>query len=314
MADTVAVAGGTGGLGRAIVDAIVASGDFEVLILSRTTDESRSQTSKSGSRIVSVDYNDLDNIKQVLEENNVTTVISTLNLQLDITPELNLIKAAENSKTTRRFIPSIWVAKYIPQETDTIHLAKTKKDIYPTLEATSLEYSAWYVGLFLDYWVMPHAPSYMRPFPYAIDIENRRAALPGQGNVPIVFNYTLDIAKFVTASLKLPHWDKETYVINDKLTFNEFLQAAEDATDAKFDVTYDPIELPQSGKTNALPPTLPEGYSALKDLLEGYMASVGVMIENGEFDFKPSRTINETFPDIKVRRVNEFLKEVWGKK
>lgn len=59
-----------------------------------------------------MDYNDIGDIKRVLEENEVETVISVLNIQVDATPEFNLIKAAEESKTTRRYIPSIWGAGY----------------------------------------------------------------------------------------------------------------------------------------------------------------------------------------------------------
>ncbi|KAM5385476.1 hypothetical protein ACJZ2D_000675 [Fusarium nematophilum] len=312
MAKKVAVAGGTGGLGRAIVDALVTAGDHEVLVLSRKKGPSQSKTGSFSSRIVHMDYNDIDDIKRVLEENEVGTVISVLNIQVDATSEFNLIKAAEDSKTTCRYIPSIWGARYSERELETLYVAKAKREVLRILNETSLEYSAWYVGCFLDYWVIPHAPSYMPPFPYAIDIVNHHAALPGSGNVPIVMNYTMDIARFVAASLRLSQWEKETYVINDKVTFNELLRAIEEATGAKFDVTYDSLELLQSGKTKALPKTLPSNLFVPRDILEGYMASLGIMIENGQFDLNPLQTINETFPDIKVRKVTEFIAEVWG--
>ncbi|KIM93965.1 hypothetical protein OIDMADRAFT_35415 [Oidiodendron maius Zn] len=39
-----------------------------------------------------------------------------------------------------------------------------------------------------------------------VDVENMKAAIPGDGNTPIVFTYTVDMAKFVAASLELPKW------------------------------------------------------------------------------------------------------------
>jgi hypothetical protein len=51
----------------------------------------------------------LDSLVQLLEDHKVDTVISTIvTPDGDTTPELNLIKAADQSKVTRRFIPSVW--------------------------------------------------------------------------------------------------------------------------------------------------------------------------------------------------------------
>jgi hypothetical protein len=43
----------------------------------------------------------------------------------------------------------------------------------------------------------------------------------------LVFTHTRDTAKFVAASLGLENWDVETYVMGDKMTFNEVLKVAE---------------------------------------------------------------------------------------
>jgi hypothetical protein len=41
------------------------------------------------------------------------------------------------------------------------------------------------------------------PWPLFVDILNERAAVPGFGDVPVVFTHSSDIAKFVVASLDL---------------------------------------------------------------------------------------------------------------
>ena len=60
-------------------------------------------------------------------------------------------------------------------------------------------------------------------------MDNNAAAISGSGNTPVVFTHTIDVAKFVAASLDLDKWDKRFFVKGDKLTWNEFLQLAEKA-------------------------------------------------------------------------------------
>lgn len=92
----------------------------------------------------------------------------------------------------------------------------------------NLEYTAFYSGYFLDYWGLPVIPSHMPPFTMVLDIANDSAVILGSGNVPVTFTHTRDIAKFVAESLDLDKWDPETYVMGDKMTFNEALHLAED--------------------------------------------------------------------------------------
>lgn len=54
------------------------------------------------------------------------------------------------------------------------------------------------------------------------------AAIPGSGNVPVVFSHTFDVAKFVGALLTLEKWPLESYIMGDKMTWNQFLQLAEE--------------------------------------------------------------------------------------
>lgn len=61
-----------------------------------------------------------------------------------------------------------------------------------------------------------------------LDIANDSAVILGSGNVPVTFTHTRDTAKFVAESLDLDKWDPETYVMGDKMTFNEALHLAED--------------------------------------------------------------------------------------
>lgn len=75
---------------------------------------------------------------------------------------------------------------------------------------------------------MPHVKSNLVQGSIVIDMENNAAAIPGSGDVPVVFTYSYDMARFVIASLDLPKWPKEYWVVGDRITWNEFLALAED--------------------------------------------------------------------------------------
>lgn len=163
--------------------------------------------------------------------------------------EPNLIRAADASKATRRMVPSEYG---FPQYKEQVILLKCfplcltcdidrDGDIIPSilmkqaslhlLEASkNLEWTLFYVGFFMDYFGMPNLPSYLAPLVVLIDIPGNTAAIPGEGNTPVTFTHTSDLGKFVAASLDLQKWDRVSVVIGDKMTLNEAVTLAEQAT------------------------------------------------------------------------------------
>lgn len=128
----VAVAGGSGGLGRTLVEGIQARGTHEVVVLSRKVssilnsflpsflhDTNQFQQAnptleaERGVRFVAIDYSDVEAAAKVLEENNIHTIISAVTYMPGAgeNHEDRLVKAADLSSTTKRFIPSNWTAK-----------------------------------------------------------------------------------------------------------------------------------------------------------------------------------------------------------
>lgn len=104
----------------------------------------------------------------------------------------------------------------------------------PKLEAqrelrktTDLETTYVVNGFFLDSWGVPAVKTRMGYSTIVLDVPHKTAAIPGTGDVPIVFTHTTDVAKFVAASLDLVKWEPVSYVIGDKVTWNEFLHFAE---------------------------------------------------------------------------------------
>jgi hypothetical protein len=60
--------------------------------------------------VLAVDYNNIEQLAQVLEENKVHTIVSTI-MMIDpraAASELNLVAAANKSSCTKRFVASNW--------------------------------------------------------------------------------------------------------------------------------------------------------------------------------------------------------------
>ncbi|KAF4783124.1 hypothetical protein HER10_EVM0006416 [Colletotrichum scovillei] len=191
-------------------------------------------------------------------------------------------------------------------------IGQSKLDGVEALKNSSLEYTLYYVGYFLDFWGYPRVKSYQIQNIIVVDIENNRAAIPGKGDTPVTFTHTLDVAEFVVASLELPKWEKESYVIGENVTWNEFLRIAEEVKGVKFEVTHDDIDFLKSGKITELP-SHPSLYSVMpKDQLQALFATFGIWFEEGLYHLEPKKTLNQLFPGIKARTVKEVIQAGWG--
>ncbi|KAG4438707.1 hypothetical protein IFR05_005787 [Cadophora sp. M221] len=104
----IALAGGTSGVGHAFWDALEAQQAHAYILLTRKPIDNP--------KAVVVDYSDVDALKSVLEAHNVTTIISAISIADGSSgqAQLNLIKAADLSTKTKRFLPSEFGADYTP--------------------------------------------------------------------------------------------------------------------------------------------------------------------------------------------------------
>ncbi|WQF78918.1 Putative NmrA-like domain, NAD(P)-binding domain superfamily [Colletotrichum destructivum] len=308
---SIAIAGGTGGLGRALVEGILAKGKRKVVVLTRKV--SGSPDANSNVRFVAVDYSNVDSLVLVLEEHNVDTVISTVNnITGENQSELNLIEAAERSKTTNRFVPSYFGIPYLPEQYEAFPPAIAKKTALEALKKTSLEWTTVYNGFFLDYFGTPRVKSYMDDVAFFVDLANNVASIPGSGNVPIVFTHTSDVARFIAEFLEHPNWRPESYIIGDRVTFNEVVRMAEDVKGTKFTVFYNSVE---SLKANVMVelPAHHEVYKMYpKEMLHSFLVPFGLECERGQANFKPAHTLNDDFPHIKPVSAREILERGWG--
>ncbi|KAL8404830.1 hypothetical protein RB594_009634 [Gaeumannomyces avenae] len=340
----VAVAGGTGNIGRAIVDALVATGRHEVKVLSRKVYPAPSSNAplslgskltpptyqvdpaleaEMGASMLPVDYTDTDALAKVLEDNKIHTVVSGIAMHSEfvngtVPGEIALIRAADQSSTTKRIISSSWGISVTESMAAQVSSTRRKLEVKEELAKTkTLEHTLFNNGYFMDYWGLPKVPSYlsrMPNYPFWIDMENNAAALPGSGDVPAHFTHTADVARFVAASLDLPKWEPETDVYGDLFTWNEFLRLGEDAKGTKFNVVYDSVEKLKTGQTTELPAHVPLYHIFPKEVMDSMGAPFGLWFEQGMFELKPAgKFLNDQFPEIKPMKVKEMLDKAWRK-
>lgn len=122
----IAVAGGLGQVGRVLVDGLVQHG-HKVLVLSRRVCTipyvqdvirltcSKASESSKGFRIAAADYDDVDAITRLLEDNKVDTLMCAIGVLNERTnqSQLSLIKAAARSVCTRRFVIGSYDMKHL---------------------------------------------------------------------------------------------------------------------------------------------------------------------------------------------------------
>ncbi|KAH8664582.1 hypothetical protein BX600DRAFT_301799 [Xylariales sp. PMI_506] len=308
----IAVAGGTGNVGRTIVEAILATGKHEVKILARKPNPEAE--AELGVPIIVVDYANHEALIKTLEANAIHTVISTISMMptsgQPFEPEL--IRAADASKTTRRMISSDWGVPVKPEYSESLPSVGTRLTARAALEATTdLEHTVFHTGFFLDYWGAESSiTSHMPPLVMVVDLAHGAASIPGSGDVPVVFTHTRDIARFVVASLDLEAgtWDPVTTVVGDRLTWNEFVALVEEVRGIKMNVTYDSVEKLKSGQVTELPNQIASYQFIPKEYLQGSLAAFGLWFEAGAFDLKPEKLFNDQFPEIVTTKVRDILK------
>ncbi|RSL91451.1 hypothetical protein CDV31_015468 [Fusarium ambrosium] len=313
---TVAVAGGTRGMGLAIVHELKRFPDlYTVKILSRNADAN--QARELGVKIVTVDYSDIKDITQVLEAEDVHTLISNVFISDGVTPsQHNLIYAAEASNVTKRFVPSTFDVPYDEEMASVLYTGGYKLDIEKILMMTkSLEWTRFHNGFFLDYYFSSKMKTFLTPGKYIADLDSKKAIIPGDGNVPVSFTHTLDVARFVVASLSLPQWPSRLYMSGDYLTWNEFIDLAEKASGTQFEREYNNLEDLKSGDITRFKQL--DGWEVLyeywpKRMAERLPSAIQYFMGAGLVDttrYEPR--LNDLFPHIKPLTARDALESYY---
>lgn len=261
------------------------------------------------------DYTNVESLKSLLEQHRIDTVISCLGVHDEAVAQIekSMISAADQSITTQRFIHSNWAIPNTPDSDNNAPWAPFQLASQAYLRTTSLEATEITNGYFLDFWGMPYIHTHMMHMMPALDIAAKTAALPGTGNEPVSFTYSVDVARVVARMLDQPTgtWEETTYVLGDKLTWNEFLALAEEARGSKFNVIYDTNEALASFQLTELPNHRAVYPFFPKEHLQWLYAKLELMMAEGLLNLPSEKAINKHFPDIKMLTAKDMLDQTW---
>ncbi|KAK3300633.1 uncharacterized protein B0H64DRAFT_315727 [Chaetomium fimeti] len=305
----VAVAGGSGDLGRLITDALSKTGKHEIYITSRKTD-----------------YSSEDALVEQLTKRNVRVVICTFIMDCDSASDaqLCLIRAADRCPCVERFIPSEFNVEYdvddgiLPYPEKRFHVAARR-----ALEkTTSLEYAYIYPGMFMDYFGLPRVPSSLRPLCFFVDPENGLAVLPGDGEARMSMTFTTDAARYIALALELDKWPRVMTTASSTVSLNELVALFEKSLGRKLQVRYQPVEKLLRHEAFDLPTNVdiagrfPDRFPGGLEQLRGLIADLEAGVAVGAFDFGNLRgdlnlveAFQETSPAPKL--IEDLVEEAW---
>ncbi|CAI0652976.1 unnamed protein product [Colletotrichum noveboracense] len=280
----VAIAGGSSSIGKAIFDAIGKLGVDDAIILGRKT--------TGDSKVVVVNYTSIQSLRA----------------------QINLIEAAVACQHTKRFMPSEFGAKYDDEFIRDIPTYEWKFKAVDRLKETDLEYAQFSNGMFMDYWLAPRIESAFRlNLPCWIDLDNHVAAIPGDGNHPIVLTHSCDIGRFVAAVLGLPRWERRYCLVGERLMVNDFVAIAEETSGVKFEKKYDKLDVLREGHCTPLPAWEGKIPSAYKSAVIQQVALSGKRVAQGKMDMPTEGQVNSLFPEMTTLTIREALQIYYGK-
>ncbi|KAL4879340.1 NmrA-like family protein [Aspergillus karnatakaensis] len=286
----IAVAGGSGSLGKTLVEELVLAGKHQVVVLSRHGPKP-GQDGVGKLKTVKINYDSIESIQNILEANNIDTVISTLWIYDEATYQSQdrLIDAATQSSCTKRFIAG--------------EFAAMMNEEY--LRKSGLQWTRIANGFVMDYYGRPHIKTNMPPSTWILDVENCSAVVPGTGEEVITFTYTYDVARAVVLLLDLCEWPEYSLIGGDDVTANQMIRVAEEARGRKFNVTY------QSEKKvyEQWQATWTNGEPDVADLV----IAVNLMAARGQMQLpqEQEQRLNEKLPGFAPTRLERLIREAW---
>lgn len=298
----VAVAG-AGGMGKAIISAILSTNKHTLHVLSRSANP---VLESQGAHVHVVDYESVPSLVAALD--GVHTVISTLadhNAEKWIAAQLNLLEAAK-TVGAKRFAPSEFAGT--ASANHFVDLYAPKLPVWDAVKKSGLEYTAFRVGIFMNYLAFnsPH-PRVMeevfdsaRPIWWNVDISTATAVIPGTGDEETTFTRTQDMGKFVAAALDLEVWTEETNMGGEVTTYNKIVKEAERITGKKINVTYISKE------------EIEKQIEETTDQMQRFSVQVKKAFVDGAGFVKPE--LNEIVPHVKPVGITAFLEKWWGDK
>ncbi|KAK0657627.1 hypothetical protein B0T16DRAFT_502447 [Cercophora newfieldiana] len=313
----VAVAGGTGQLAREVIDALLATGNHTITILSRHPSPSLPLYTNPLITHITVDYTSLPSLTTALSTHKTHTVLSFIQALSDPlgTAQITLINACLASGV-KRFAPSEYACK------STTHLPfwGAKALVRSYLERINtpipvLEYTLFQPGLLLDYLAAPYRTSeHVTPLGTPFVVANRRAVVvSGHEDAVLVFTSARDVARGVTMMVGYEGvWPTVSGMRGGRVTFREVVGICERIR-GRMEVEEVRVEDLKRGELK-----LGWGLGGRHKAVEEERAEemkrrvmVGILMGCVDGDWDVGVEVNELFPGCEFEGVEAFLRRVW---
>ncbi|KAI9035940.1 NAD(P)-binding protein [Aspergillus affinis] len=303
----IAVAGGTGSVGRTIVEALTATAKHSVIVLSRTPRPSTKDVT-----YLEVNYQDVEATAATLESANIDTVICAISMLSEESSQTQnkLIDASARSNATRRFVVSSFDIYFKEEHIGTVPAAKWQFDALNALAKTGLEYTRVVNGFFLDYYGMPYWPTHLKPWTNSVSVAGKWAVIPGDGTSKGSFITSQDMARFVARMMDLPKWKSLTAIVGEELTFLQITEIAERVRGEKFRVIFESMDNIANGKISF--PEFPEAdYGFSDEQWETALAGIHYLAGMDVALVKTDDPLNDHFPELKLTTISEVIESSW---
>lgn len=121
----------------------------------------------------------------------------------------------------------ILLRKKLDRHIDINPLAKYTFEAIDALQQTDLEYTRIVNGWFLDYYSMPHWKTTLHPWINILNMEDKWAAIPGDGSARATYITTQDLGRFFARLMDESKWQQISYVVGNEIEFNDLVTLAE---------------------------------------------------------------------------------------
>ncbi|KAK3022107.1 hypothetical protein RJ639_045951, partial [Escallonia herrerae] len=298
----VLIIGGTGYIGKFVVEASAKAGHPTCLLVRESTisDPAKGKLIESfkdaGVTLLHGDMYDHESLVKAVKQ--VDVVISTVG-HMQLADQVKIIAAIKEAGNIKRFFPSEF-----GNDVDRVHAVEPAKSAFAvkaqirrTIEAEGIPFTYVSANCFAGYFL----PTLVQPG--AIAPPRDKVIILGDGNPKAIFNEEHDIGTYTIKAVDDPRTlNKVLYIRPPKniYSFNELVSLWE----KKIDKTLDKIYVPEE--------------KILKDIQEAPMPinvvlainhSVFVKGDHTNFEIEPSFGVeaSELYPDVKYTTVEEYL-------
>ncbi|XP_016441971.1 phenylcoumaran benzylic ether reductase TP7-like [Nicotiana tabacum] len=298
----VLIIGGTGYIGKFVVEASAKSGHptFALVRESTVSDPVKGKIVDNfknlGVTILHGDLYDHESLVKAIKQ--VDVVISTMGM-MQLADQVKVIAAIKEAGNIKRFLPSEFGMDV--DKTNAVEPAKSafavKSQIRRAIEAEGIPYTYvscnCFAGYFLPTMVQPGATAPPRD----------KVIIPGDGNVKAVFNEEHDIGTYTIKAVDDPRTLNKTLYIKppkNTLSFNELVAVWEKMIGKTLEKIYIPEEqILKDIETSPMP--LP--------VILAINHATFVKGDQTNFKIEPSFGVeaSELYPDIKYTAVEEYL-------